>query len=254
MESGDSPPDKPEPSEPPERKPPRGLATAGVPSPARRYSLYVGLAFVAVAIYAAINLFTSDTADEGSAVSLDDGTAMPPFAVPDVRSSLEGDANVFQDDCESSRNPCPEAEQRTPACEIEEEGAIRVCDYFDRPLVVSFWFTRGGDCLPSQDVVDDLAERYGDRVNFLSVNVRDEREAVREVVDERGWELPVGYDADGAVSGLYRVGGCPTVTFAYPGGILADTAIGEDNVTEEALGERIDELIAESRKRAETDR
>jgi hypothetical protein len=33
--------------------------------------------------------------------------------------------------------------------------------------------------------------------------------------------MPVGYDRDGAVSDLYRVGGCPTVAFAYPGGILA---------------------------------
>ena len=32
--------------------------------------------------------------------------------------------------------------------------------------------------------------------------------------------MPVGYDRDGAVSDLYRVGGCPTVAFAYPGGIL----------------------------------
>ena len=70
-----------------------------------------------------------------------------------------------------SRIPCPDDERRTPACEIEPEGAIRVCDLFDRPLVISFWFTRGGDCLPSQDVVDDVSRRYGDRVNFLSVNV-----------------------------------------------------------------------------------
>jgi len=38
---------------------------------------------------------------------------------------------------------------------------------------------------------------------------------------EHRWTMPVGYDRDGAVSDLYRVGGCPTVAFAYPGGILA---------------------------------
>ena len=32
--------------------------------------------------------------------------------------------------------------------------------------------------------------------------------------------MPVGYDRDGAVSNLYRVGGCPTLVYAYPGGIL----------------------------------
>ena len=125
---------------------------------------------------------------------------------------------------------------------------IRVCDLFDRPLAISFWFTRGGDCLPSQDGFDEVAERYGDRVNFLSVNVRDDREEVRDIVAERGWEVPVGYDADGAVANLYRVGGCPTAALAYPGGILAGGVVGEKNFEPEALGERIDELIAESRR------
>ena len=39
--------------------------------------------------------------------------------------------------------------------------------------------------------------------------------------------MPVGYDRDGAVSNIYRVGGCPTFVFAYPGGILERASIGE---------------------------
>ena len=50
--------------------------------------------------------------------------------------------------------PCPEDARRTPACRIRAAGAIRVCDLFDRPLVISFWFTKGGDCVDQQDVVD----------------------------------------------------------------------------------------------------
>ena len=46
--------------------------------------------------------------------------------------------------------------------------------------------------------------------------------------------MPVGYDADGAVSNLYRVGVCPTVAFAYPGGILREAKIGSEELTEEA--------------------
>lgn len=244
MESGSSP----------ERKPPRGLASPGANSPARRYSLFVGLAFVALAIFAFVSTRLSDDAGQGGAFGLDPGTPLPPFSVPDALSDLEGDANLFQDDCETSANPCPESEQRTPACDVTGPDVIRVCDLFGKPLVISFWFTRGGDCLPSQDAVDELASRYGDRVNFLSVNVRDDREELREIVTERDWSLPVGYDADGAVSGVYRVGGCPTVALAYPGGILAETAIGEGNVTVDALGKRIVELISESRRRALADR
>ncbi|MGI8461038.1 MAG: TlpA family protein disulfide reductase [Solirubrobacterales bacterium] len=238
--------------EAPERKPPRGLASRETQAPARRYSLYVGLVFVALAIFAFVNTRLTRDSDSGILDSspADQGAPLAPFSVPEALGSLEGDANVFQDDCQTSSNPCPAEDVRTPACEVEGDEVIRVCDLFARPLVISFWFTRGGDCLPSQDAFDDAAGRYGDEVNFLSVNVRDDREEVRQIIEDRGWQVPVGYDADGAVSSLYRVGGCPTLAFAYPGGILAGGAAGEAELEPEALDEQIDSLIADSRRRA----
>ncbi len=101
------------------------------------------------------------------------------FAVPDARGELDGDANIAQDDCETAEIPCPDSEQRTPACEVDLEGAIRVCDLFDRPLVLSFWFTRGGECEAQQDVFDAVYRRYSRPVNFLGINARDDRECGR---------------------------------------------------------------------------
>jgi len=169
------------------------------------------------------------------------------FAVPDARSELEGDANIAQDDCEVSEIPCPEGEERTPACEVEVEGAIRVCDLFDRPLVLSFWFTRGGECEAQQDAFEAVYRRYRDRAAFLGINVRDERDEVQRLIDERGWTHPIGLDPDGALSNLYRVGGCPTFVYAYPGGIIEETSVGE--LDGEALAERVERLIERSRRR-----
>jgi hypothetical protein len=39
------------------------------------------------------------------------------------------------------------------------------------------------------------------------------------------------------------------VAFAYPGGILESAEIGEDAFSEDTLSERVDRLIAQSRKR-----
>jgi thiol-disulfide isomerase/thioredoxin len=229
-----------------------------LPRPGRGYSIAVGLAFVGLIVIAGINtLRTSEGGVLGSGG--DRGMALPQFAVPETRGPVEGDANVYQDDCASSQLPCPAEDRRTPACEIsgpevESGEIIRVCDLFDRPLVISFWFTRGGDCLPTQDVVDRVASRYRGRVNFLSIDVRDDRETVRAVIEERGWQIPVGHDADGAVSNIYRIGVCPTVTFAYPGGILKDAAVGSEELSEDQLTDDVESLIRESRRRAETDR
>lgn len=223
------------------------------PRPPRAYSLFVGAAFIALIGFALLNTLRTS---EGGLLGAggDRGTALSQFAVPEALGPLEGDANVFQDDCETSEVPCPADQRRTPACEVEGEGVLRVCDFFDKPLVLSFWFSRGGDCLPSQDLVDRVASRYRGRVNFLSVNIRDEREEVRATIRDRGWRLPVGYDADGAVSNIYRVGVCPTVAFAYPGGILRGASVGSEELDHGQLAKHVDRLIRESRRREATDR
>lgn len=217
--------------------------------PPAGYSIAVGLVFVGIIVLAAVN--SRDTsvlgADAGKV-----GSPLAEFAVPDARGELEGDANIAQDDCETSRHPCPESERRTPACRVEGESVIRACDLFDRPLVLSFWFTRGGECEAQQDVFETAYRRFGDRVGFLAINVRDDRDQVRELISERGWTHAVGLDRDGALSNLYRVGGCPTFVYAYPGGIVHATSIGE--LDSRGLGERVEELIAASERRARTSR
>jgi hypothetical protein len=217
--------------------------------PGARYSTFVGIAFLALVAIAALNGLSTD---EGSVLGVEavEGRPLAEFAVPAIPGPLDGDANIAQDDCETAVNPCPEDDRRTPACEVDLEGAIRVCDLFDRPLVISFWFTRGAECLGAQDVFDEVARSYRGRVNFLSLNVRDDREKVESTIAERGWTVPVGWDRDGAVSNIYRVAVCPTVAFAYPGGIFQSAAVEDPEVTVAQLSERVDELVRESRKRA----
>jgi hypothetical protein len=78
-------------------------------------------------------------------------------------------------------------------------------------------------------------------VGFLSVDVRDDRGSVRDLVRERDWRMPVGFDRDGAVAGLYRVGGCPTFAYVYPGGTLQSASIGD--LTAGQLGARVEDLL-----------
>jgi hypothetical protein len=212
------------------------------------YMVFVGIAFVALAAFAGINTLRTR---EGSVLGVgSNGAGMPlaEFAVPDARSELTGDANIAQDDCESSARPCPPDQRRTPACRVQGEGVMRGCDYFNRPLVLSFWFTRGGDCESQEDLFEGAYRRFSGQVNFLAIDVRDSRDTVRKLIAERGWTHPIGLDPDGALSNLYRIGGCPTFLYVYPGGILQDTSIGELDLNRTSA--KIKTLIAESERRA----
>lgn len=206
-----------------------------------RYSILVGLIFVAIVAVALIH----GVPGGGETLGLDRQEArwpLPEFAVPDAAGGLEGDANVAQDDCSGGEVPCPAGARRAPACRIRTPGAIRVCDLFGRPLVLSFWFSKGGDCVDQQDVVSQVYSRYRGRVGFLSLDIRDDRDTVRSLIRQHGWKMPVGYDRDGAVGGLYHVGGCPTFAYVYPGGTLQSAGIG--NLDARGLSERIERLLS----------
>jgi hypothetical protein len=210
-----------------------------------RYSIAVGLIFVAIIVVALIHT----VGNHEGALGLDSRPArwpLPEFAVPLAAGKLEGDANIAQDDCSTSQLPCPRAARRTPACRVRVPESIRVCDLFGRPSLISFWFGNGGGCVEQQDAVERAYERYRGRVNFLSLDIRDDRGTLRDLVREHGWGMPVGYDRDGAVAELYRVGGCPTFAYVYPGGTLQSASIGD--LTAAQLGERLDRLLRATRE------
>jgi hypothetical protein len=210
-----------------------------------RYSVIVGLLFVAVVIIAFLHTISANNPGTLGLEKLPARWPLPEFAVPAAASALEGEANVAQDDCETTQVPCPAGARRTPACQIHVAGAIRVCDLFDRPLVLSFWFTKGSDCADQQDAVQSVFERYRGRVSFLSLDVGDERGTVRELIRQHHWKMPVGYDREGVVSELYRVGGCPTFAYVYPGGTLQSASIGD--LTSSQLESNVRELLRATR-------
>lgn len=181
------------------------------------YVAVVGVVFFLIIAAALFNMLkTEDSGTVGLGPVLL-GEQVPEFAVPIATSDLDGDANVDEEQ----------------ACSVAGDDVMRICDYFDRPLVMSFWFTEGSSrCIEQQDVYEELAARFDGRAEFISINVRDDRDRVKELIDENGWQVPVGYDRDGAVSNIYRVGVCPTFLFIEPGGILKNAEVGTKTLEE----------------------
>jgi hypothetical protein len=195
---------------------------------ARPYSVVVGVLFLGFLVFVGINTITNDTPGP---TGLQAGRELPKFAAPSATGSLEADSNVDDEQ----------------ACRIDVEGAIRICDYFDRPLVLVAWFSKcGGHCEPVLDAVERIRGRFPD-VAFVGLDIRDSVQEARAAVSEHGWGFPMAVDRDGAVGLLYSVGVGPTIFFAYRGGVLAGKALGE--VTEEELTERVRRLVRTSRKR-----
>ena len=185
-----------------------------------RPGLIVGV--VAVIVIAYISYNSLQTEGPGSR-GVEPGRELPAFAAPLALSDLEGDANVSE-----------------RACRVRGEDVLNVCELAERgPVVLAFFAEPSDRCDDEIDLVDRVRERFPD-VEFAAVAIRGDRDALQRRVRERGWELPVGHDRDGAVANAYAVAVCPTITFAARGGEIRSTSFGSQ--TEEELVAAIEEL------------
>jgi hypothetical protein len=209
------------------------------PAPgAGRYGWYVGILAVIVMAYILLNTLRTEGPGSGGPEA---GTSLPPFAMPLVLSSLEGDANVATKAGQGEAG-------RVPACTVRGPDVLNSCALgHANPLVVGFLFTRGAECAGSFDQLQRLSARTPG-VRFAGVIVRGDREDARALVRKRGWTFPVGFDQDGGVANVYGIAGCPEVVLAYPGGEVRETVAGRDRAERE-LARRVAALVAESRRR-----
>jgi thiol-disulfide isomerase/thioredoxin len=89
------------------------------------------------------------------------------------------------------------------------------------PVVVNFW---GSWCEPCKIEAPHLAaahDRFGDRVQFLGVDILDARESARAFIREYGWTYPSLYDPPAAIrDGLGLLGQPWTLVYDADGEIV----------------------------------
>lgn len=121
--------------------------------------------------------------------------------------------------------------------------ALNVCGR--TPLVLAFFATGSGPCKRQVDVLQAVSRRFPPgSAQFAAVAITAGRGGTAALVRSRRWTIPVAFDSDGAVGGLYNVDICPMVELAYRRGIVADRLIGEQWLNEAALAARVRRLLS----------
>jgi peroxiredoxin len=151
------------------------------------------------------------------------------FAAPLAGTNLIGDPNL------------------SPPCALarHDRRALNIClDVKRAPLVLAFFVAGSEECRRSVDALQALSRRFDARaVQFAAVAVRGSRSDTAALVRSHGWTIPVAYDRDGSVGGLYGVAICPMLELAYRGGIVKDRLIGDRWQTTSAIGPRVRALV-----------
>ncbi|HUA05652.1 MAG TPA: redoxin domain-containing protein [Solirubrobacteraceae bacterium] len=158
------------------------------------------------------------------------GAQLRDFSAPLAASTLNGDANLDP--------PCTVARH--------DPRALNVCLLAGRgPLVLDFFVPGSSACEREVSTMQELASAPGTRgAQYAAVAVNTGHAAAEKAVRAHGWTIPVAYDADGGVGGLYGVTACPLLELSYRGGTVAQRLIGEHWLSKSALAAQVHALLA----------
>jgi hypothetical protein len=222
----------------PEAEPEADIPPPAAPARTSRWGWVVGVIFLAWLVYISINTLRTDR--PGSR-GVPDNSPLPPFAMPLALSDLQGDANI-------ASRPDQGGAGKRPACAVRGPKILNSCQLAERgPVVLAFYASRAGKaCRRQLGVIERVRERFPG-VQFAAVSIRGNRGDLRDLIRDSGLGYPVGYDHDGQVANVYRVAGCPTTTFAYPGGIVMHSYLGL--LDDARLAGAVQRLVAGSERR-----
>jgi hypothetical protein len=206
----------------------RKLEQQKAPKPSSAYSWVVGIAFLILIIVVGLNSLPN--AGEGLK-GPKAGTVMPAFAAPLATGTVDADVNIKA----TGKEP-----GKTFACNVHIPSALNGCDLRKKPSVIVFAGTRGANCLPGVDRLEQVRSAFP-QVNFAAILIRMDRKAASKAVAKGNWGFPVAYDRDGQLTNVYGIGVCPATVFAKKGGEVIATKLG--TLTDAQLKAEINRIL-----------
>jgi thiol-disulfide isomerase/thioredoxin len=107
---------------------------------------------------------------------------------------------------------------------------VRLSDFKGKPVVVNFWATWCIYCVREFPQFEDAYRRYGDRVNFVMVdltdNYRETMDSAKDFIRKNDYTFPVYYDMKNSADNAYNISSIPVSLFIDAGGNIVDTHVG----------------------------
>ena len=126
-----------------------------------------------------------------------------------------------------------------------EGNAHKLSDFRGKPVIVNFWASWCGPCKIEMPDFQAKYEEYGEKIQFLMVNLTDGRqetvESARSYIDGVGYTFPVYFDTELSAAIAYGVSAIPATYFIDEHGVLV--AYGKSALSAEKLQTGIDVVL-----------
>lgn len=120
-------------------------------------------------------------------------------------------------------------------------------DFAGSPVVINVWGSWCGPCRGEAQALEDVFSRFQpDGVEFLGINLRDDRQSARDFISDRGVGFPSIYDFGGAT-----LAALTTPTSVVPTTVIIDTehrpaVVFLRAVTEDELADAVERVLGEN--------
>jgi peroxiredoxin len=95
-----------------------------------------------------------------------------------------------------------------------------------QPVILNFWATWCGYCRYQMPFLQAASEEKEHEMEFVGINIRENIDKVRKVIDDDGIDYTIALDGDGAIANSYNVRPIPATFFLDEQGIILTIKIG----------------------------
>lgn len=122
-------------------------------------------------------------------------------------------------------------------------GTFHLADRKGKVIVLDFWATWCGPCLQSLPLVEGVVREFADKgVELVAVNMEEQPQQVRAMLERHKLNMPVVLDRDGVVAAKYAVTAIPQTVVIDREGKVARLYVGGGKNTAESLRKALQEL------------
>ena len=183
---------------------------------------------------------------------------------PETPAPMSDDPAPRESGGETPLTPVPVSEQEENAEEpVQEDAAAdrapdftlqdrygeeeKLSAFFGKPIIINFWATWCGPCRMELPFFNEANEEYGDRIQFLMVDLVDgayeTREGAIAFAENNGYGFPLYFDGLGEGSLAYSIQAIPLTVVIDADGRLVETHLG--SMSSEELQVLIDKVLHE---------